>query len=227
VVTRYNYSPFGRTLALGRDVPQPFRFTGREWDAETRLYYYRARYYSPDMRRFISEDPLRFAAGDVNFYAYVDNNPVNFVDPSGLKNRGGGVRSAPNGYAPYYGPGYGTIWDIADWAASTKLTSIWIPMQNQIQRDMHDKRLNTEIGDNVDAVALVGLYPLRYIGMVKGGSSYITSSDVIRIRLTPEGLKDSKMGDVPKAYLPCPLFPKSKCDEYYGDRKRCPKGNSK
>ncbi|MFC5771194.1 RHS repeat-associated core domain-containing protein, partial [Thauera sinica] len=48
------------------------------------LYYYRARYYDPGRGRFISEDPLGFAAGDVNFYAYVGNNPVNANDPSGM-----------------------------------------------------------------------------------------------------------------------------------------------
>jgi len=86
VTTRYNYSPFGETEVthLIGQVDQPFQFTGREWDAETGLYFYRARYYSPDMRRFISEDPIRFAGGDVNFYAYVGNNPVNFRDPEGL-----------------------------------------------------------------------------------------------------------------------------------------------
>ena len=57
-------------------------FTGRQWDEDNRLYYYRARYYDPEIGRFISEDPLGFGAG-VNFYAYVGNNPVNFNDPSG------------------------------------------------------------------------------------------------------------------------------------------------
>jgi len=85
VVTQYNYSPFGHTEVIGIDIDQPFRFTGREYDSETGLYYYRARYYSPDMKRFISEDPLRFAAGDVNWYAYVGSNPVNFTDPLGLE----------------------------------------------------------------------------------------------------------------------------------------------
>ncbi len=47
------------------------------------MYYYRARYYDPEIGRFVSEDPLGFAAGDVNFYAYVGNNPINFNDPSG------------------------------------------------------------------------------------------------------------------------------------------------
>jgi len=48
-----------------------------------RPYYYRARYYDPEIGRFVSEDPLGFAAGDVNFYAYVGNNPINNNDPSG------------------------------------------------------------------------------------------------------------------------------------------------
>ena len=59
-------------------------FTGREWDPETGLYYYRARYYDPKLGRFISEDPIGFAV-DVNFYAYVKNNPVRWTDAYGLQ----------------------------------------------------------------------------------------------------------------------------------------------
>jgi hypothetical protein len=46
------------------------------------LYYYRARYYHPGLQRFISEDPIGFVGG-VNFYTYVDNRPLDFVDPEG------------------------------------------------------------------------------------------------------------------------------------------------
>ena len=62
-----------------------YAFTGREWDPDTGLYYYRARYYDPRLGRFISEDPMGFNAGDPNFYAYVFSNPANRVDPSGLE----------------------------------------------------------------------------------------------------------------------------------------------
>jgi RHS repeat-associated protein len=48
------------------------------------LYYYRARYYHPTLQRFISEDPIGFAAGDVNLYAYVGNRPSIVRDPLGL-----------------------------------------------------------------------------------------------------------------------------------------------
>lgn len=61
-----------------------FRYAGREFDTETNLYYYRARYYDPTIARFLSEDPVRFGAG-INFYAYVKNEPIDFVDPYGLK----------------------------------------------------------------------------------------------------------------------------------------------
>jgi len=60
-----------------------YTYTGREWDKETGLYYYRARYYDPMEGRFISKDPIGFAGGDVNLYGYTGNNPINLTDPTG------------------------------------------------------------------------------------------------------------------------------------------------
>lgn len=89
VVNRYAYTPFGVALSTTEAVAQPFRFTGREFDSETGLYYYRARYYDPALARFISEDPIGLAGG-VNLYAYVGNDPVNYTDPSGLEGEASG-----------------------------------------------------------------------------------------------------------------------------------------
>lgn len=61
-------------------IPQ-YGYTGREPD-ETGLIYYRARYYDPQIGRFLQRDPIGFAGG-LNMYAYVSNNPVNKVDPTG------------------------------------------------------------------------------------------------------------------------------------------------
>jgi len=61
-----------------------YAFTAKKYDPETGLYFYRARYYDPTQGRFLTKDPIGFAGGDVNLYAYVGNNPVNWVDPSGL-----------------------------------------------------------------------------------------------------------------------------------------------
>jgi len=62
-----------------------FLFTGREYDPETALYHYRARAYSPTLGRFLQTDPIDFDAGDVNLFRYVGNNPMNWVDPLGLR----------------------------------------------------------------------------------------------------------------------------------------------
>jgi len=89
VKTTYAYDPFGKVTITGEASDNPFQYTGRENDG-TGLYYYRFRYYSPELQRFISEDPIGLKAGDVNFYAFVGNNPVNFVDPLGLYTFPGG-----------------------------------------------------------------------------------------------------------------------------------------
>ncbi|HEX8432620.1 MAG TPA: RHS repeat-associated core domain-containing protein, partial [Longimicrobium sp.] len=65
------------------NTPQPLRFTGREYDEDTGLYNYRARWYDPHLGRFMSEDPIGLAGG-INPHAYVGNDPVNYSDPSGL-----------------------------------------------------------------------------------------------------------------------------------------------
>ena len=61
-----------------------YTYTGREFDADTGLIYYRARWYDPQHGRFVSEDPIGFSGG-INLYGYVGNNPTNFIDPLGLE----------------------------------------------------------------------------------------------------------------------------------------------
>jgi RHS repeat-associated protein len=70
-----------------------FKFTGREYDSVTGLYYYRARYYDPNTGRFVSQDPEGFAAEDGNLFRYATNNPGNMTDPSGMQVRGGPLGS--------------------------------------------------------------------------------------------------------------------------------------
>ena len=82
IQTQYTYEPFGKTTSSGQNSSNSSQFTARENDG-TGLYYYRARYYDSNKARFISEDPIGFKAG-VNFYAYVENDPVNAIDPTGL-----------------------------------------------------------------------------------------------------------------------------------------------
>ena len=89
VQTSYIYDPYGNTSVTGTSNANEFQYTGRENEGNG-LYYYRARYYSPVLHRFISEDPLGFAGSGPNLYAYVFNNPTNLSDPRGLSPDGGG-----------------------------------------------------------------------------------------------------------------------------------------
>lgn len=82
IQTTYSYDPFGNTSSAGPTNTNFFQYTGRE-DEGNGLYYYRARYYNPLLGRFISQDPLGFAGGSLNFYAYAANSPANFTDPGG------------------------------------------------------------------------------------------------------------------------------------------------
>ena len=79
----YTYDSFGNLTASSGSVTNPFQFTARDFDSETGLYYYRARYFDPSVGSFISEDPEWFLGG-LNAYSYVSANPINLVDPYGL-----------------------------------------------------------------------------------------------------------------------------------------------
>ncbi len=83
-VTESNsYDSFGRPT--NTSFSTRYQFTGREYNSFSGLQYSRARFYDPQIGRFISEDPIGFAGGDVNLYAYVRNNPLKFRDPTGLQ----------------------------------------------------------------------------------------------------------------------------------------------
>ena len=87
IVESFTYDAYGTILehktTEGITTYNPFAYTGREYDAAD-LYFYRARYYDPQTRRFLSKDPIEFLSGDWNWYRYVGGDPVDFVDPMGL-----------------------------------------------------------------------------------------------------------------------------------------------
>ena len=102
VVESYTYDPYGKPRVMtsaGNDgnwltedvtplynasaIGNRFMFTGREWESDTGLYYYRFRDYSPTLGRFLQPDPIGYA-DSMNLYQYCGNNPVNWSDPLGL-----------------------------------------------------------------------------------------------------------------------------------------------
>ncbi|MCY2964026.1 MAG: RHS repeat-associated core domain-containing protein, partial [Planctomycetota bacterium] len=86
VVNHVVYDTFGQIKSQTNTTWQPlFAYTGREWDADAGLYYYRARWYDARVGRLLREDPLGLADGDVNLSRYVANSATMFVDPSGME----------------------------------------------------------------------------------------------------------------------------------------------
>ncbi len=78
----YTYSAYGELIADGSNgINNPIRYAGEYTDEESGLIYLRARYYDPGLGRFISEDPIRDGA---NWYAFAKNNPIRYIDPTGL-----------------------------------------------------------------------------------------------------------------------------------------------
>jgi RHS repeat-associated protein len=86
IVNSYEYDPYGNALTRSEQVPQPFQFSASFFDPETGLYFMRARYYDPQLARFISEDPVGIG-GQGAMYAFVGDDPINATDPNGLDDR--------------------------------------------------------------------------------------------------------------------------------------------
>lgn len=112
---RYSYDPYGNTEQSDSTTgfTNPYQYTGREADTPG-LYFYRARYYSPLMMGFISQDKLWFGGGQLSFYAYVGGDPADYTDPSGLGGPISGPRvpssfswNRPPGAGGAYGRGVG------------------------------------------------------------------------------------------------------------------------
>jgi RHS repeat-associated protein len=91
LVERYAYDVFGRptirdpngVVLAASAWGNPYLFTGRAYDGESGLYYYRARYYDHATGRFLQPDPAGYGDG-LNLHSYCGNNPIGFVDPWGL-----------------------------------------------------------------------------------------------------------------------------------------------
>jgi len=105
VLEKYDYSEFGSMTIRdsggvirhgGSQYGNPYGYTGRRYDAETGLWYYRNRMYDSRMGRFLQRDPAGYVDG-VNLYAYVSNSPLVFNDPSGLTARRSFNSSASSG----------------------------------------------------------------------------------------------------------------------------------
>ena len=83
IAQRIDYDPYGRVTADTNPGFQPFGYASGLYDPDTGLLRFGARDYDPDTGRWTAKDPIDFAGGDTNLYAYVTGDPINHIDPTG------------------------------------------------------------------------------------------------------------------------------------------------
>jgi RHS repeat-associated protein len=139
IVQRYSYDAYGNLSASNPDFRQPYAYTGREYDEESGLYYYRARYYDPGVGRFLTRDSAGLRSG-LHRYAYVSNNPVQFIDPTGH-----------------------SAWEpVLEWALKTVLRNVLTYSAKQIAGDPMER------GSEHERKALEEQYEEQYWSCIEG-----------------------------------------------------------
>lgn len=196
LAARYRYDAFGQREEVLANVTQDVGFTGREYDSESGLYYYRARHYDPFAGRFLQSDPLGFAAGDVNLYAYTWNDPANWTDPSGLSPTASFARLTAKAAELYMGP-FGHVAE-GTLCLANKISTALQDIGNRLEegRDISEVELHA-VGCIVRAVAPL---PCRCQGSggrggPRGKNSFPEGTEV----LTPQGkvaIEDLREGDL-------------------------------
>ena len=176
-VEKYAYTLYGKPAAAST-IGNPYMYTGRRLDAETGLYYYRARYYDPHLRRFIETDPIGYAGG-MNLYAYVGNSPTNFIDPYGLfRNHYKDINIDRSGGKIYY-KGNLYAWRLSDgnWYEATLDPNTKMLYKDSYDIEsviVHDLVKSLERGDNIDfGLSCVSLGAATGSAIATGGTAWI------------------------------------------------------
>jgi len=98
LISYEEYTPYGSTsyqaVRSQTETPKRYRFTGKERDEETGLFYHGARYYAPWLGRWTAADPMGLSDGN-NVFAYVRNRPINLTDPTGTDGEAVSTRESP------------------------------------------------------------------------------------------------------------------------------------
>ncbi len=216
IVEVYRYSGFGvmtisdqdDTVITASAYGNSYGFTGRRWDAETGLWYYRNRMYHASIGRFLQRDPAGYVDG-VNLYAYVINSPLSFVDPSGTMLRGaanwiaGKAQSSMNWASRATSSSMNlastTVRSGTDWMADT--LSGW---------GSNDSLFDSSFGGDQGSYSNVARYGLDSYG--SGWDIFDTSPDIV-------GLGDSyPLGNSSDWLLNDLLNPPTLYDQYFGSR---------
>lgn len=170
---RTNYAPYGTARAFTGTLTTNYRYTGKELDAETGLYYYGARYYDPMIGRFISADSIvsdYYDPQDLNRYAYARNNPMKYVDPDGHVFKVATVLFR-GGYALY--KGYNLYSTVSGMVEDTQTIFTLDPKVGTGERLLATASLIADVSGVKDVVGAAK-------GMYKGGNAVVSVVEDVR-----------------------------------------------
>ena len=193
VTASNSYDSFGNTT--NASFPSRYQFTGREFDNFTGLQFSRARFYDPNLGRFISEDPIGFSGGDINLYGYVRNNPLNLTDPEGLLpfpsyyNVVKGLRTSLFGDGGYLsGPTIEEFFSAKERAKRECKSSWW-------QRFKYNR---SETNASLPGLGAPSLYGIGVGAMTSGGMAKYFQT-LTPLQYATNGFKGASLGSVAKA----------------------------
>ena len=153
-----------------------FSWTGRELDPVSGLQWNRARWYDPQVGRWLADDPIGFAAGDTNLQRYVGNSPTTYVDPSGLEISE--TRLGGTGYLHVYDPGSGEFLGTvtyprqgADWAENRDFALM-------VAKKIENKAWVHEVGQGAADTALLTASLVPGVGVILAGHQMVTAPSV-------------------------------------------------
>ncbi len=143
------FYPYGRARNTERvAVNSYYGFTGKEFDDATGLHYFEARYYDSVVGRFVSVDPVQY---DKNWYLYAENNPLRFVDPTGL---------VPKDFTL---PDVGNVWELVKKGISDSVPDIFVHKKGDDKGNPIFDKNQTEIISIVfaDAISTINVIKLN------------------------------------------------------------------
>ena len=161
----YSYGDFGEPNTSSGPA---FRYTGQWFDPDSMLYYYKARWYSPNLGRFLSADPIG-TADDINLYTYVRNDPLNLWDPSGTSSYGyGDIVVTGNRYA----------WDNSLFECNSSFESCGAGAQDGVLFQVAQPYWGTAFGNNATVGTANRFNPFGRINSGKVGNFDTALEDI-------------------------------------------------
>ena len=148
IVQRIDYNDIGGVTSDTNPGFQPYGFAGGIYDYQTGLVKFGAREYDSEVGRWTGKDPILFAGGDVNLYGYVENDPVNWVDPDGLTKSKPGQVLENDPFAGGGGGPAGSTGGSLTIQPTSNCPNISSTISPKIQSQMNQRGWNTEMINN-------------------------------------------------------------------------------